>query len=173
LALNWAVNENPESTYIRLVTIPVELNYRLPTYYVLTKGCGVKIWGSPEDENNVAIIAYGPVMLREAVKVAAQGEVIKADVFNFPWLNRVEAHWATEILSQYDLVVVLDDHYKLLGLGSTIATTLGTNRASWEPSPDLLLLGLEKIPACGQNSEVLEYHGLNAESIATRIKRIL
>jgi len=169
MALNWAIDENPESTYIRLVSIPVELNYALPPDYVLKKvGYGIKIYSGGADTKRAAIVAYGPVMLREAIK-AAQG--VQADVFNFPWLNRVEALWATETLGQYDLVVVIDDHYKLLGLGNIIAAVFGTNKVPNKASnPEIILLGLEEIPSCGRNDEVLRHHGLDAKSIANRIK---
>ena len=167
LALNWAVYENPESTYIRLVTIPVELNFSLPPFYNLKKGYGIKVC---EGNAKIAIIAYGPVMLREATKTAQD---VQADVFNFPWLNRVDTSWATETLGQYDLVVVIDDHYKLLGFGNIIATVFGTNRVPDKNSnPKMLLLGLEEIPACGQNDEVLKYHGLDAESIVAKIRKM-
>ncbi len=170
LALNWAVYENPESTYLRLVTIPLELNYHLPPNYTLRKGWGVRVRGNPEDKNRVAIVAYGPVMLREAVKA---GENTQADVFNFPWLNWVETCWVLETLGQYELVVVIDDHYQLLGLGSILAAVFGANRVPHKiANPEILLLGLTEIPACGQNDEVLKYHGLNAESMAMRIKEI-
>ena len=98
---------------------------------------------------------------------------VQADVFNFPWLNRVDTSWATETLGQYDLVVVIDDHYKLLGFGNIIATVFGTNRVPDKNSnPKMLLLGLEEIPACGQNDEVLKYHGLDAESIVAKIRKM-
>jgi len=170
LALNWAIYENPKSTYIRLVTIPVELNFTLPVGYTLTKGQGVKVQGNAKDKKSVAIVAYGPVMLREAVKAAQD---VQADVFNFPWLNRINPRWIREILGQYDLVVVIDDHYKLLGLGNIIATVFGIGPVSYNnSSPKMLLLGLEEIPACGQNDEVLKYHKLDAESITTKIREV-
>ena len=170
LALNWAVYENPESTYLRLVTIPLELNYNLPLNYTLIKGCGIKVRDYNKNEKRVAIVAYGPVMLREAVKA---GEDTQADVFNFPWLNWVETRWVLGTLGRYDLVVVIDDHYKLLGLGNILAAVFGANHVPHQDSnPEMLLLGLTEIPACGQNDEVLKYHGLNSESIAMRIRAV-
>ena len=182
MALNWAVYNNPESTYIRLVTIPVETNYSLPASYtnhLLIPGQGVRVWKSKTNSITVATVAYGPVMLREAVKATQILETdvsnfIQADVFNFPWLNRVDTTWALETLGQYDLIVIVDDHYKLLGLGNIIATVFGINRVpNKDSNPKMLLLGLEEIPACGQNNEVLKYHSLNAESIAEKIGKII
>src|SRR3989344_1791330 len=140
LALNWAVYENQGSTYIRLVTIPLELNYNLPLNYTLIKGCGIKVRDYNKNEKRVAIVAYGPVMLREAVKA---GEDTQADVFNFPWLNWVETRWVLGTLGRYDLVVVIDDHYKLLGLGNILAAVFGANHVPHKDSnPEMLFLGL-------------------------------
>lgn len=169
LALNWAIYKNPRSTYIRLASITLDLNYRLPPNYKMAKGCGIKIWnGATKWKNRVAIVAYGPVMLREAVKAALD---IQADVFNFPWLNRVESHWIITTLGQYDLLVVIDDHYRIFGLGNLIAATFATNRIPYKtPDPDVLSLGLTEIPACGQNNEVLKSHKLDAKSIVEKVK---
>ena len=32
-----------------------------------------------------------------------------------------------------------------------------------------LILGVEELPQCGRNDEVLEYHGLSAQQIAKKI----
>lgn len=165
LALNWATYQNPESTYIRLVTIPVELNFYLPPFYNLRRGYGVKIW---EGYQKIAIIAYGPIMLREAVKAAQD---IGADVFNFPWLNYINKQWLIETLGQYDLAVVIDDHYQAFGLGTLMSSMFGISRISEKNNPKILLLGLEEIPACGVNDEILKYHELDAKSIISRIKK--
>ena len=168
LALNWAVYENHESTYIRLTSIPFESNYNLPLNYRLVRGCGVRVWSGAKKENRIALVAYGPIMLREAIKAALN---IQADVFNFPWLNRVETYWAVKTLGQYDLIVVIDDHYRISGLGNLIAAIFGMNRVPHKmPNPDVLLLGLTQIPACGQNDEVLRHHKLDAESIIETIR---
>ena len=40
MILDYAVNKNKDSTYIRLVSVPCEIPYTLPVDYVLKKGKG-------------------------------------------------------------------------------------------------------------------------------------
>ena len=43
LAIRWAVEENPESTYLRFVNVPLDLPYALPADYALQVGRGVTL----------------------------------------------------------------------------------------------------------------------------------
>jgi transketolase len=162
-ALDWAVEENDESTYIRIVSIPVETSYKLPANYRLEKGKGVVL--SPGSQ--VAIVAYGPVMLNEACKAAFQlkKKGVSTCVVNLPWLNYVDGEWAYGALKDFSLIVTLDDHYKKLGQSAILAQTL----INYLDSPKILSLGIETVPVCGRNEEVLSHHKLDANSIANHI----
>lgn len=168
LAIRWAVYENKESTYIRICNVPAEISYSLPKNYSLKAGRGVFL----KKGKDIAIVAYGPVMLEQAMQAA---EMFKTDgrsvaVINFPWLNRVDKIWLRRNLARFQMVVTLDDHYLKFGQGQMIISALA--RCS-EMRAEILNFGVEEIPACGQNREVLRYHGLDAESVYKKIKKAL
>ncbi|KKW29977.1 MAG: transketolase [Candidatus Doudnabacteria bacterium RIFCSPHIGHO2_01_52_17] len=162
LALRWAVENNPQSTYIRLVSLPRELPYELPRNYKMEPGRGVKL----VDGKAAAVFAYGPVMLAEAVKAAAELKIqkISVAVYNLPWLNQIDKDWLLGESQNYKSIFTIDDHYLKFGQGSMIAAAFsGTGKK-------VVNFGLDQIPACGQVAEVLEFHGLDANSLARKIK---
>ncbi|KKW31776.1 MAG: Transketolase [Candidatus Kaiserbacteria bacterium GW2011_GWC2_52_8b] len=165
MAIRWAVEKNPESTYIRFVSVASEAPYRLPEKYELEIGKGALL----VQGTDVLIMAYGPVMMTEAVKAVEllRGKGISTAVMNFPWLNRVDSAWLSKALNGYPLVVTIDDHYVSLGQGMQIRSALAPHMKGQR----ILSLGVEEIPACGHNSEVLQYHKLDFESIAERIEK--
>jgi transketolase len=164
LAIRWAVEQNPASTYLRLVNVPLDLPYSLPASYALEIGCGVSL----RSGRDVALIGYGPVMMmgacRAADELAAQG--IGAAVINLPWLNRIDDAWTSDALGRFPLVVTLDNHYVTLGQGVMVAAALA--RAGIRA--EVLSLGLTDIPACGNNAEVLAHHALDGPSIARAVR---
>lgn len=171
LAIRWAVEKNPESAYIRICNVPAEVSYVLPENYKLEVGKGVKLadglFNAVQDKR-IAIIGYGPIMLEQAMKartiLAAQG--IGAAVFNLPWLNKIDAQWLVNIVKDYKLIVTLDDHYLKLGQGVMIRSAIVEH---FTKPVKVLSFGVEKVPECGQNAEVLEHHHLDARSVAQKI----
>ncbi|MEK7192697.1 MAG: transketolase C-terminal domain-containing protein, partial [Patescibacteria group bacterium] len=165
MAVRFAVEKNTGSTYIRLVSIACDCPFDLPENYELEVGKGVYL--TPEGKD-VVIFAYGPVMTTEAVRavnlLTEQG--ISAGVINLPWLNKIDADWLIRTVSQYKMIVTLDDHYLSLGQGMQIRSALAGTAARAK----IISLGLTDIPACGHNGEVLKYHHLDFESIASTIK---
>ena len=120
----------------------------------------------------MAIFAYGRVMLEQAAQAA---EMFKADgcsaaVINFPWLNRVDKLWLSRNLKRFQMVVTVDDHYVEFGQGQMITAMLARCP---EICAKILNFGVEEIPVCGQNREVLRHHGLDAESLYKKIKKAL
>ena len=163
LAIRWAVEENPQSTYLRFVNVPLDLPYSLPPSYRLQVGRGVTL----REGADVALVGYGPLLMtnawRAAELLAAQG--IGAAVINLPWLNRIDDAWVAETLGRFRAVVTLDNHYVTLGQGVMIAAALARTGVR----AGVRSLGLADIPACGNNAEVLAHHGLDAESIAQTV----
>ena len=166
LAIRWAVETNTASTYLRFVNVPLDLPYSLPQSYALEVGKGVVLRG--DITTDVALVGYGPVLLSNACRAAEAlaSEGISAAVINLPWLNRIDDTWARDVLGTFPLVVTLDNHYRSLGQGVAIAAALARNgvRAS------VRSLGLDDVPACGTNAEVLAHHGLDAASIADAVR---
>jgi len=163
LAIRWAVEENPETTYLRLVNVPVDLPYALPASYALKVGQGVTLRSGGE----VALIGYGPVLMTSAWQAADELAIrgLSAAVINLPWLNTIEDEWVRAALGRFPLIVTLDNHYVTLGQGVMIAAALARTGVRAE----VLSIGLTDIPACGANDQVLAFHGLDGPSIARAV----
>ncbi len=164
MALRWAVEKNTQSSYLRLVSIPVETPFTLPKGYTLTEGKGAMLLPGKD----VIIVAYGPVMLSEAYKAAQKlkKDGLSVGLIALPWLNTLDESWFLRTVSKVRMVVALDDHYKKLGQSAMLAQTLAARRGT----PPLLPMGLDDIPVCGANGEVLQYHKLDADSLAVTIR---
>jgi transketolase len=167
LAIRWAVEANAASTYLRFVNVPLDLPYTLPDAYALRIGRGVSL----RDGADLAFVGYGPMLLSNACRAAdaLAAEGVRAAVINLPWLNRIDDEWISESLNRFPLVVTLDNHYVTLGQGTMIAAALARTHAR----NDVISIGLTDVPACGSNVEVLEYHQLDAPSLArTALARV-
>ncbi|MBU1179236.1 transketolase [Patescibacteria group bacterium] len=166
LAIRWATEENNESTYLRLTNVQMKLPYNLPTNYRLKKGYGIFLTKGKD----IAIIGYGPTLLKEAFLAAKQltKKGLSVALINFPWLNNINSEWLKKLLS-YAMIITLDNHYIAQGQGEMIAGALAKN---FKNHPKIISLGVKEIPACGQNDEVLKHHSLDAESIAKKIIKL-
>jgi transketolase len=106
------------------------------------------------------------VLLHEALTaselLAERG--VGTAVENMPWLNRFDSEWLRD-LDKQDLVVVLEDHAPVGGLGDALRRGL--------PGRAIEVFGVEGWPACGTPSESLAAHGLDGASVARRIEALL
>ena len=163
LAIRWAVEKNPDSTYLRFVNVPLDLPYTLPAEYALQVGRGVTL----RPGKDVAVIGYGTVLLTNACKAADElaGQGVSAAVIDLPWLNRIDDNWVRDALGGFAHIVTLDNHYLEFGQGVMVAAALARAGVRAEVTP----IGLKEIPACGSNADVLAYHGLDASSIARTV----
>lgn len=161
LLLDWCVNETPGSSYLRLTSLPWAVPYSLPPDYRPRLGQGVMLVEGTE----VAVIAYGPVMLTaavEAAKAVAKDRGISVKVINLPWLNRVDAQWLKQAVSGCRRIVALDNHYALGGQGDHIA------KALWNAGlghVELRCAGVPDVPPSGTNAQVLGAVGLDEEAL--------
>lgn len=161
LLLDWAVNTNKASSYLRLVSIPWVLPYQLPAAYQPELGKGVIL----AQGKDAAIITYGPVMLSSAVQAAQalQGEHgISLRVINLPWLNHIDTDWLVDALKDIKTVFSIDNHYLIGGQGDRIADALASKNMT---ETKLTRLALNEIPACGTNPEILREHALDQTGI--------
>ncbi len=160
--MDWAINKNNFSTYIRLTSIPIERKYSVPDQTEITYGKGYEIFSGTE----VCIMAYGAVMLNQAVQAAKlcqekTGQSVR--VINQPWLNAVDDNWLKSIAESSKKLVIVDDHYIKGGLGEFISSQLV--RIGCANGLEVKCLGLTEVPECGASDEVLDYHGLSASKI--------
>lgn len=165
MLLDWAINENTESSYLRLVSLPWVLPYALPANYKPLLGKGVAL----TEGDDATIIAYGPVLLSAAVQAAQSlrnehGLAVK--VINLPWLNNINAEWLIKEVGTRKKIFSLDNHYLIGGQGDRIADILASKGF---PNNALYRIGLNEIPACGTNPEILKVHALDSSSISAII----
>jgi transketolase len=166
LLVDHLLNRTPRSAYLRLVTVPCEVPFELPAGHRPVEGRGVAL----TEGRDAILFGYGPVLLSEAYRAAAllAGEGLGLTVIDLPWLNRVDRDWLRETVAGFPRVFTLDNHYLAGGQGQMLAAALA------ELAPPGLRgvtrLGVEEIPRCGKNDEVLRAHRLDAASIAERVR---
>ncbi len=166
-ALAYALHTNTGSTYIRLTSVPWHLPFITPEVSLTKPGQGSKV----RSGKDAAIIAYGPVMLAEAYEAARllDAEGISIAVYNVPWLNIIDGAWLARIAKGLRSITVIDNHFIQGGLGERIQAAL-QRRGCMVPTD---IIGVIDIPHYGQNDEVLRAHGMDRESIASRIRKNL
>jgi transketolase len=168
-AVEYCVRGTAESCYLRLVSIPCQVPYQLPADYRLAEGRGVALI---EGEDAI-LFAYGPVLLAQAYEAAVRlrkEQGVGLTVINLPWLNRVDDSWLLETIGDCRQVFTLDDHYVGFGQGQMLAARIA---ALGPPGVVVRQLGLDALPVCGQNSEALLAHELDAGSLARQVAAVV
>jgi transketolase len=169
-ALEYCVRGTRESCYLRLVSIPCDVPYRLPASYRLAEGRGL-----PLTEGEDAILfGYGPVLLSQAFQASTllrEERGIGLTVINLPWLNRVDDAWLLQTVGDCRQVFTLDDHYVALGQGQMLAARLAALGLS--SGMGVRQLGLGELPVCGSNAEALAAHELDAVSLAREVAAVV
>jgi transketolase len=167
--LEWCVERASGPSVLRLESAPCVVPYRLPAGYRPEPGVGVTL----RDGHDATFVGYGPVLLSEAwtAAEALETEGISVGVVSLPWLNRVDPTFVTEMAARAPHLFCLDNHFVAGGQGALIAATLGV--AKHDRTPQVHLVAVEGMPACGTNAEVLRYHRLDAESLVSRVREAL
>lgn len=164
MLLDWAINEAPGSSYIRLISLPWEIPYQLAQDYRVLVGQGSTVL----DGEEVAVIGYGPVLLSSAVhaaKAVGKERNIRARVINLPWLNRIDRQWLRRALAGCSKVVALDNHYLAGGQADMIAKALLEEGIGIR----FQQLGVVDVPPSGTNPQVLKAVNLDSDAIARAI----
>jgi transketolase len=162
-AVAYCFEQAETSCYLRLVSIPCRVPYRLPEDYRLKRGRGVALTGG----RDAVLFGYGPVMLSEACRASAllrERHGLGLRVVNLPWLNLVDPEWLTGEVADAPRIFCLDDHYVSGGQGEMLVATLA--ELGLLAGRTVRRFGVRDIPACGQNDEVLRAHRLDADSLA-------
>lgn len=170
LAVDYCARKTTESSYIRLVSVPWEIPFELPGDYRFEEGRGVAL----REGRDAVIFAYGPVMLSQAWRAAeilAEQTGSRLKVVDLPWLNRIDRTWIRDSVSGCPHVFTLDNHYITGGQGEMIGAALA--EAGALNGTRFTRFGIRGLQACGTNDEVLLAHGLDAASLAARIRKAL
>jgi transketolase len=162
LAVRWAVREATGPVYIRLVSVPWALPFDPPVTDRLEPGRGTSLRPGADG----LLVAAGPVMVSQAWLAAERLDErgVRLGVVAVPWLRGIDGAWLGELAGDAP-VVCLDNHYVDGGQGDAVLAALAGVRA-----PNTVIkLGVESVPACGTNNEVLHAHGLDADTVSDRI----
>jgi transketolase len=164
MLLDWCINEASGSCYLRLVSLPWDIPYCLPSGYRPRIGRGVTL----VEGTDVVIIAYGPVLLSAAVeasKIAAKENGVSVKVINLPWLNHLDIAWFKSALDGCRKVVALDNHYVKGGQGGLLANAV----AQAGVGQKFEHLGITDIPPSGTNPQVLHVVGLDQKALVQAV----
>jgi transketolase len=157
LCVEWAVFEAPGPVYIRLVSVPWELGFEPPRAERLERGRGTVV----REGSRALVVCTGPVLLSQAMAAAQRlGDV---GVVSLPWLRDVDGAWLADEAGDAP-IVVLDNHWHVGGQGDAVRAALDGRRVT--------VWGIDRVPACGSNEEVLCEHRLDADSLAERLRRL-
>ena len=161
--LRWAVEEARENVAVRLAIGPSPRRIELPEGYRATPGRGVVL----HEGRDALVLAYGPVMLHEALGAAEllAAEGVGLQVVDLPWLDRPDAEWLSGLAKPFASLAVVEDHAPVGALGDAVRRAL--------PGRTIHVFGVEGWPACGTPPEALRHHGLDAASLAGRMRSLL
>ena len=164
--VDWMLDNAKTSCSIRLNIGPSPQKITFDRYWSLEFGKGNTI----RDGSNGILFSYGPVMLNEAI---VAHDFLKKDnyslkIVNIPWLNNVNEKWLFNEIEEFESIFVLEDHGTFGGLGDLLASKIMKEKTIHN-NKTILKFGVETMPACGTPSEVLNFHGLNGEKLASRI----
>jgi transketolase len=160
--VEWALGGTADSVAIRLAIGPSPRRIELPDGYRLQPGRGTEL----APGTDAVVLAYGPVMLHEALTAAEvlRARGVRVSVVDMPWLNRFDAGWLGEAVARFEHVFVVEDHSPVGALGDALRREL---------QRPVTVFGVEGWPACGTPVEALRFHGLDGASLADRIAAAL
>ena len=169
-ALDWAVNKNQGSTYLRLTSVP---------YIPLSAGDAdtklIEGRGNIMNEGSqLTIITSGPIMSKQVMLVAEKfrdENGLEIQVIVTPWLNLIDIAWYKEVLNNSSKIAIVENHYTENGLGSYMISQL--SQAGILAGKTTRMIGVSEKPKCGQQDEVLKYHKLDTESIFDTLVQFL
>ncbi len=131
--------------------MPWELGFEPPRAERLERGRGTVA----RADGDVVFVCTGPVLASQA------WQVDRAALVLLPWLRDIDGAWLSRVAGGRR-IVVLDNHVLSGGQGDAVRAAL--------PGETVEVWGIDRVPDCGTNDEVLRAHGLDAASLAQRLK---
>jgi transketolase len=161
--VRWAVEQADENVAIRLAIGPSPRKLVFADGWRLEVGRGTVLC----EGDDALLVAYGPVMLHEALLAAEalRARGIRLKVVDLPWLNGIDADWLAETVAPLASVFVVEDHAPVGALGDAIRRVLD--------GVPVTVFGVEGWPACGTPPEALRHHRLDGASLTDRIAESL
>ena len=168
--LDTLVNDVIESSYLRLVSVKWPMPFAYPRNHSVRVGEGWTI----RDGRDLVVFAYGPWMLAngfEAARLLEEETGASVRLVNLPWLNRIDGGWLRSAIGATRSVVTLDNHYVHGGQGEMIAAAIA--ELGLEAAPRVTRVGVDSLPECGTNDEVLAHHRLDVPSLVRAFRGAL
>lgn len=152
----------PQSIYIRLTAgAPSPIIYKEDYDFQIGKSNVLR------SGNDITIIGTGSI-LSECLKAAEILEVhgISSEVINMHTINPLDIEKVVEITNTKKLIVTVEEHSIVGGLGSSVAEEI----SSIKNKPPHLIIGLpHNYEKSGIYEEMIRYYQLDGNSISTRI----
>lgn len=168
--LRWALDDNLNSSYIRLVSYPI-----YPILGSLEKLTLLK--GRPtyfKKGKTVCFLTSGPLFneqLEELTDTFIKKLNIDIQIIYTPWLNTIDLEWYRNNLKDIKYLITLENHYCEGGLGEFLISNLAC--ADILNNIKSLKIGVVGKPVSGQVTEVLSHHKLDAKNIFEQVKNII
>ncbi len=157
MLVDWAVREASGPVYLRLVSPPWPLGFEPRVDFTPGRGTVLRRGDAG------TFVCTGPVLVSQAW--AACEELGDWGLVALPWLRGIDGAWLAENVA--GRVVCLDNHVTSGGHGEAVLHALASAGAG---VAGVELIGVDEVPACGTNDEVLRAHGLDAASLAARVR---
>jgi transketolase len=155
--LEWAVHKAQGPVYVRLVSPPWPLGFEPRVDFAPGRGTVLR-----EGEEGT-FVCTGPVLVSQAYAAAEQ--LGDWGVIALPWLRGADGEWLADLAQ--GRIVCLDNHVLAGGQGEAVLAALPD-----EARARTTLIGVDRVPECGTNDEVLRAHGLDADSLAARVRAV-
>lgn len=158
--MDYFVFSTSRNCYLRLEHFPPRNDVALPEGYRLELGKGAIL----ADGKDAAVIAYGPIMLSEALSAAEElkKEGIRIRVINLPWLNNIDASWLLKAINGAKHVFCIENHSATGGQGEEVLRLAG-------PEHVVHILGVAGFGQSGEAENILRNYSLDYKSISARI----
>jgi transketolase len=166
-AVRWAVREADGPVYLRLVSVPWPLGFEPPDVE-LVPGRGTVL----RDGVDGAFVCTGPVVVSQAWRACEllEEQGVRFGLVALPWLRGIDGEWLADVVPD-GAIVCVDNHVLSGGQGEAVLAAVAADAP--EHVHRVRLVGVEGVPACGSNDEVLQAHGLDASSLAARVREVL
>jgi transketolase len=157
--VEWALADAAGPVYIRLVSPPWPLGFEPPPAR-LERGRGTVL----REGADGTFVCTGPVLVSQAWRACE--ELGDFGLVALPWLRAIDGEWLAGVAR--GSIVCLDNHVLSGGQGEAVLAAF--SRDAPEAAARTTLIGVDGVPVCGTNDEVLRAHGLDGDSLADRVR---
>jgi transketolase len=160
--VEWAIEHATGPVYIRLVSPPWPLGFEPPAIE-LVPGRGTLL----REGTAGTFVCTGPVLVSQAW--AACEALGDWGLIALPWWREIDGAWLADVSE--GSILCLDNHVLPGGQGEAVLSAIAA--AAPGDAGRVTLAGVDAVPVCGTNDEVLRAHALDAESLVARARALV